>query len=287
MDCGRQFSKKTYGLNVLPAWVQPAYKDYTIKRQVFINLQETYHKSPKTIRKYFDMFSPVHGEIVVPTHSVALIMDATYFGRSYGILVCRAESKNIFWKEIQNEKAQDYIDCVRTIELAGGIFNCFVIDGKRGVKEALLRHYPSIPVQYCQFHQLQTITQRLTKNPKLEPGKELRKLALTITRTTKVQFEADLQSWYGRWDVFLKERTYSLDMKRKWRYTHERLRSAFFSLQRNIPWLFTYEQYPHLHIPNTTNSCDGSFSHWKNKVKIHRKLAKQRRKKMIDVLLEQ
>ena len=38
-------------------------------------------------------------------------------------------------------------------------------------------------------------------------------------------------------------------------------------------------------IPNTTNSCDGSFAHWKQKVKIHRGLRKDRRNKMINYLL--
>lgn len=166
-------------------------------------------------------------------------------------------------------------------------FSGFVIDGKRGVKEALLRGFPSVPVQYCQFHQIQTVTQKLTKNPKLEAGKELRNLALTLTKTMRVVFEHELEQWYIRWDLFLKERTYSPDTKRQWRYTHERLRSAFFSIKRNLPWLFTYLEDPKRNIPNTTNTCDGSFSHWKNKVKIHRKLAKHRRKKMIDVLLEQ
>ena len=55
--------------------------------------------------------------------------------------------------------------------------------------------------------------------------------------------------------------------------------------QNFMPYLFTYLKYPELNIPNTTNSCDGSFAHCKNKVKIHRGLRKDRRKKMIDYLL--
>jgi len=66
----------------------------------------------------------------------------------------------------------------------------------------------------------------------------------------------------------------------------ERLRSAFRSLRTNLPYLFTCKDLPELDIPNTTNSCDGSFAHWKQKIKIHRGLAKHRRKKMINFLLE-
>ncbi|MFH1298502.1 MAG: hypothetical protein ABII07_01630 [Patescibacteria group bacterium] len=39
-------------------------------------------------------------------------------------------------------------------------------------------------------------------------------------------------------------------------------------------------------MPNTTNHCDGLFSHIKQKVLIHRGISKQRRKKMIDYMLE-
>jgi len=44
-----------------------------------------------------------------------------------------------------------------------------VIDGRRGVREMLERK--GIPVQHCQFRQLQTKTQCLTKRPNLAPTK--------------------------------------------------------------------------------------------------------------------
>jgi hypothetical protein len=213
-------------------------------------------------------------------------MDATYFGTSYGILVCRSEAKNVHWKEVRNETVADYLDCVYVLQAAGMQFSGFVIDGKRGVREGLLRSFPGVPIQYCQFHQLQIVTKCLTKRPKLQAGKELKCVAHTLTTTTRAQFKDQLQQWYERWEEFIQERTYGSNTKRKWRYTHEKLRSAYYSMKRNLPWLFTYLEYLENAIPNTTNTCDGSFSHWKNKVKIHRKLAKQRRKKMIDTLLE-
>lgn len=51
-------------------------------------------------------------------------------------------------------------------------------------------------------------------------------------------------------------------------------------------YLFTYQNKPALGMPNTTNHCDGLFSHIKQKVLIHRGISKQRRKKMIDYMLE-
>jgi len=65
-------------------------------------------------------------------------------------------------------------------------------------------------------------------------------------------------------------------------YTHERLRSAYWSLRRNLPWLFTFEQYAELEIPNTTNALDGSFSDLKNKLRNHNGLSLERKKRFID-----
>lgn len=267
-------------------WVRRAYDDYTKRRQTYNDLRTTYGKDPKTLRKYFDAHGAATGEIIVEKNPINLLMDATFFRRMDGILVCRANRRNLYWKEIASEKVEHYGTCLDVLEAAGYRFQSFIIDGRKGVRTLLQQRYPDIPVQLCQFHQIQTITLKLTKRPKLQVGKELRSIALTLTQTTRKEFTALLDQWYEQWGTFLKERTYSAERKRRWRYTHERLRSAYFSLRRNLPWLFTYQDHPALHIPNTTNSCDGSFSHWKNKVALHRGIQRQRRKKMVDYLLE-
>lgn len=224
--------------------------------------------------------------MIIPDAPVNLIMDATFFTRSDGIMVARANSRNLYWFPIPSEKVEHYGQCLDTLEAAGYTFLSFTIDGRQGVRKMLQERFPCIPIQHCQYHQLQTITQKLTQRPKLPAGKELRAIALTLAYTSRELFTAALDAWYERWESFLKERTYSPDRKRGWRYTHEKLRSAYFSLRRNLPWLFTYLDHPDLHIPNTTNSCDGSFAHWKNKVEIHRGIRKDRKKKMVDYLLE-
>lgn len=144
--------------------------------------------------------------------------------------------------------------------------------------------FPACPVQHCQFHQKQTVQKYISKNPKLPASKELQFIVKKLTKSTEKEFENLLFTWHKKWNNFLKEKSINLETGRK-RYTHTRLRSAYFSLKRNSPYLFTYLKFPELKIPNTTNSIDGSFSHWKNKVKLHRGLRPDRRKKMIDYLL--
>ncbi|MEW6408460.1 MAG: hypothetical protein AB1465_07440, partial [Patescibacteria group bacterium] len=57
------------------------------------------------------------------------------------------------------------------------------------------------------------------------------------------------------------------------------------SITKNLPILYTYQKYPELNIPNTTNSLDGTFSHLKDMLRIHRGLKRTQKLKMIDEIL--
>jgi len=248
-------------------------------------LKDRYHRSPRTIRKHFDQYDPVTGEFRIIKKPINLILDATFFKRGEGVLVARADGRNLFWMNIETEKVDNYQELLEVLLNAEYTFQSFVIDGCSGVRQLLERRFPFIPIQFCQFHQIKIITRYLTTRPKLEASKQLKKIVGELTTTSKSRFLRKLSKWYRRWDNFLRERTINPETDRK-RYKHRRLRSAYFSLQRNLPYLFTYRKYLYLKIPNTTNSCEGSFSHWKPKVKIHRGISPKRKRKMIDYLLE-
>jgi hypothetical protein len=145
------------------------------------------------------------------------------------------------------------------LEKQGFVIQAVVINGKRCLKSVFL----DIPIQMCHFHQTAIVTRYLTKRPKLEAGKELKEITLSLTKSNEKEFTILLNNWFEKWKEFLKERTVNSETG-KWFYTHKRLRSAYRSLKTNLPYLFTYQKYPELNIPNTTNSLDGTFSHFKS-----------------------
>ncbi|MDP3900089.1 MAG: hypothetical protein Q8Q23_03350 [bacterium] len=151
-----------------------------------------------------------------------------------------------------------------------------VLDGKRGVKEV----FSGLPVQLCHFHQVAIIKRYLTSKPKLPAGVELWRIALTLAETTEKKFVKQLDDWHQKQETFLKEKTIN-PITGKWFYTHKRVRSAYRSLKTNLPYLFTYQKYPKLYIPNTTNSLDGSFNTLKTLLRNHRGMGKKNRYKMI------
>ena len=163
----------------------------------------------------------------------------------------------------------------------GYSFSSFTIDGRKGVIQLLKARYPNIPIQLCQFHQAQIIRRYLTNNPKTLCGQELKSIVSCLTQTTLEVFQSLVETAQEKYSDFLKERNEQHQFK------HRHLRSAFRSLKTNIPYLFTCKKFPELNIPNTTNSCDGSFAHWKQKIKIHRGLKKNRRNQMVNFLLKQ
>jgi transposase-like protein len=180
----------------------------------------------------------------------------------------------------------EYDQCLDALEAMEYHFSAFVVDGRRGVRHLLQKRYPETPIQFCQFHQVQIMKRYLPRRAKTQAAQQLRSLALTLSHTTRAVLEHSLSLWHEEHHAFLKEKTINPKTGR-WQYTHRRLRSAYRSLQGNLLYLFTYQEHPELNIPNTTNHCDGLFSHIKQKVLIHRGISKSRRMKMIDYLLEQ
>ena len=145
--------------------------------------------------------------------------------------------------------------------------------------------FSGLPVQMCQFHQKQIVKRYLTAKPKLEASQELKAITAKLSSIDEEKFSAELRCWYDKWNNFLKQKTTDQNTGR-WCYTHKRLRSAYRSLNTNLPYLFTYQKFPELHIPNTTNSLDGFFNRLKSLVHVHRGMNTQRRKRIIVEILK-
>jgi len=262
-------------------WVSLAYKDYSVGRQTLSDLALRYNCSIRTLRRHFDHHAPASPAMAVAEEPVALTFDGTFFGRGYGLMIYRAAGRNIFWQEMASETLAIMEQGLHHLSAQGWCFSSITIDGRKGTISLIKRLFPAVPIQLCIFHQKAIVRRYLTSKPKTPCGKEIRSLISFLTFIDEPLFLAclsDIKEGYGD---FLKERNEQRQIK------HRKLRSALRSLTTNAPFLYTSQRHPELNIPTTTNSCDGSFAHWKNKVKIHRGLRKHRRAKMIKSLLAQ
>lgn len=256
---------------------------YAFDGRSVASLAREYKLSPGCIRTQLKAYAPPR--VTHKPRVVAVIMDVTYFG-DWGILVVidpyanesLGENTVLYYAPIRGtERTIDYEVATDTIESMGYSIIMATIDGRRGVKQML--ESKGIPVQYCQFHQLMTITQCLTKRPRLVQNIELRAIALTLKTSNEAALEGALAGWHDKHGKWLKER----DIVTK-RYAHVRTRRAYFSLCRNLPNLYTYyddymQEYAketNKKLANTTSPLDGRFGVWKDKLIQHRGASKQR-----------
>ncbi len=262
---------------------QELHHAYVWKRQTLTQLAEREGRSTKWIKKQIDQAERTEDELV--PQSTVVATDTTFWGRHYGVTVFRSPTlkKNLWCAEVGTETPEVYARGYRELKAKGWNIVGAVIDGRRGVTGV----FDGIPVQICQFHQVKTVTTYLTRKPKTIAGQELRAITLRLTRSTESEFTTYLDEWYERWKDFLNERTpCSCCKEKRWPYTHRKLRAAYRSLMANLPYLFTYQKYPELNMPNTTNCLDGMFSQLKNRLAVHRGLSRERRYKLIREILK-
>jgi hypothetical protein len=208
-----------------------------------------------------------------------VLMDTTYFGRAFGVMVFKdsISGKYLLKQYVKTETKQGYLSGIEEIRRRGIFIQSIICNGRKG----LFHLFENTPVQMCQFHQIQIINRYLTRKPKTQAAIDLRALSLTLTKVSKAPFLHSMEQWYAKWEFYLKERSINPATGKSY-YTHKRLRSAWLSLKRNLPWLFTFEDFKELMIPNTTNGLDGSFADLKNKLRNHNGLSITRKKKFID-----
>ncbi|MDK4635424.1 transposase [Kingella kingae] len=195
-----------------------------------------------------------------------MFLDTTYFGHTFGALVLMdSVSKQVLSVDIvAYETNQLYYQAIQKLKDNNMIIQSIICDGRKGLPQL----FADIPVQLCQFHQVQTVIRYLSNKPKSLAAEQLRALTLTLTKSSFSSFQAALNSLYRQHKQYVNERTINAETG-KTHYTHKRLRSVYLSLKRNLPLLFTFEQYPELFIPNTTNLLESRCAGLKSALNHH------------------
>jgi len=244
-----------------------------------------YEYSREWIQNKIHHFSP---EIKTrKPRAVTIIIDATFFGKrrdKLGLIV----AKDVLLKEpiaynfIETETKEVYQNLITQIVDKGFIINAVILDGKPGI----ISLFKGIPIQMCHFHMKAIITRKLTRNPKLQSSIELKNIVSYLDKVSACRFKYMLLAWHNRHALFLNEKVDD-NSKRGWHYKHRKLRSAYKSLIKFAPYLFTYQKYPQLNIPTTTNHLDGGcFSPLKDLLRVHRGIGIEMKCKLIVYFLE-
>lgn len=172
-----------------------------------------------------------------------------------------------------------------------------VCDGQKGILLAIARCWPQARVQRCIFHVWQNIRVKLTLHPHTEAGRELLQLTRDLWQVKSLEQAADwqqqLEAWHEQHGEFIRERTdkdTSESGKRRWWYTHGRLRSAYYQLSKLLRdnQLFTHLEAELLTktdqlIPRTTNYVEGGInSQLRTKLKLHRGMSEDHQRRLVE-----
>jgi len=248
-------------------------------------LSERYGRSRRWIQEEIHRYEPTLKRRI--PRAVTLVMDATFFGKreeKFGLLVAMdsASSEPIAYDFIVGETKESYRRLIDQIRKDGFGIQAVVLDGRPGISAL----FPGIPVQMCHFHMQAILTRKLTRNPKLEASRSLKALSASLDRYTQEEFTRTLENWHTGYANFLKEKSIN-EVTGSWQYKHRAIRSAYFSLKRFLPLLYTYKNHPELNIPNTTNHLDGGcFSPLKSLLQVHRGISRELKRKLIIAFLE-
>lgn len=268
--CGKQFLG---GNRIDPAIL---WREYSELKQTYAQLAERYGCSPRTIKRKLDAYAPPKGT-ATPGRAV-VVMDTTYWGRKYGVMLFKdaLTGRDLLWYFVKNETNALYAQGIADLESMGYEIPALVFDGRKG----LPKMFPDKMVQLCQFHQQKTVRKYITKHPKTEAAVELKEIVDLLTKTDKESFEGMFGQWCTKWDGYLRERTTDPETGKS-HYTHKKLRSAYLSVRRNLPLLFTWYDNIEMGIPNTTNLIDGHFSQLKRMLRNHNGMKRKRRNKLV------
>lgn len=272
-DCGRQFlgGRRRDKSQIIT--------DYIEGKQTLEQLAVKYGVNEKTIRRDLEGMRHVHK--IAKYKDVTVQMDTTYWGRSFGLMVIRdALRGNVLWhKHVRHETVAQYVEGVNWLRSNGFRIYGAVIDGMKGLPQAL----KPVPVQMCQFHQMLIVRRYLTQDPEIEASRNLLELVNGMTVTDKESFIGAFNEWYDKYRDVVNERVHDGRIRRRTPpYMRPRLRSAYLSVKRNIPLLWTFYDHPETGLPNTNNALEGLFSDLKTKVRVHSGISREHREKLLD-----
>lgn len=274
-DCGRRFDG---GIRRDKSQV---ITDYIEGKQTVRQLASKYKVSCKTISR--DLTGMRYVQKISKEKHVIIQMDTTYWGRNFGLMVIKDSlRKRILWRKyVTHETIRDYLEGVEWLREHGFKIFGVVCDGMAGLIKALSLRYP---VQMCQFHQQMIVRRYLAEDPDIEAAKALLKLTNSMAEMDMESFVGAFEEWHDKYKCIIDERVHDKRMKTP-PFMRPRLRSAYLSLKRNMPYLWTFYKYHDRVIPNTNNGIEGIFSDIKSKVRVHSGISKEHRRKLIDEYL--
>ncbi len=246
-------------------------------RWLFSKESQTEHALPaRTLRRrnelMWSLWPPVPfiDEIYDVVH-----LDGIHLHRDAVVLIAVASGRVIGWYVARNETSAAWGHLMARISPPLTV----VVDGGGGILKALRAHWPDAKVQRCLFHVCMNISALTGLKPRLQAGKQLRGLAIRLSRVTNEKSAVEWLVSYNQW-----EQEYAAFLDEKSTYAdgtiadqHQRLVKARRMIRRHIRegYLFTFLEPPEgcsEPIPSTNNLIESCNARIRDMLRHHRGL---------------
>lgn len=215
---------------------------------------------------------PLAPPVGVKRHTV--MADGTYMAHGWCLIVAIDGNTGevLDWQWCAHESKAAYTALFSRIPAP----DVLVTDGLRGASAACREAWPGTRIQRCLVHVRRDTRVDLTSRPKLEAGRELKRLSDALARVHDaegaVRWGEALNAWRMRWKAFVDERTYARDepsdpraSRQEWWWTRGRLRRCYRRLERlfrdGVLFAFLDPKLPAgVPVPSTTNRLEGGVN---------------------------
>ena len=255
------------------------FERWILGKQTISQLSGSSGYEEKSLRRLFDSYlkNYPHWE-VSRREKVNLLIDGTYFVNKVCLVLYRDQrvKATLSYRLSDGEWESELLEDLNNILSIGIEIESVTCDGLSNIIKSVRKSSPNTIIQRCIVHIQRECLLWLTKYPKSEAGRELRKIVQLIhtikNREQWGYWVVSLIRWEEKYRDFLNEKSYKEETNRYW-YTHKLLRRAFIHIKRALPDMFRYLDNPN--IPSNTNALESFFGHLKQNISLHRGLSKE------------
>lgn len=220
-----------------------------------------------------------------PAEKVNLLIDGTYFTNKVCLVLYQDNNVKAtqLYRLTDNEWQEQIIEDLNNLLRLGIRIESVTCDGGQSIIKAVRRCAPEAIIQRCTVHVQRECLTWLTRNPKSEAGRELRRIVCRLNsiadRRQWGEWTVSLVRWEERWREYLNQKTLPDDDHGRGWFTHKMVRKSFVHIRRALPDLFHYLE--NCDIPKSTNSLESFFGHLKTNLRAHRGLSREHFKNYI------
>ncbi len=209
---------------------------------------------------------------------VNLLIDGTWFPNKLCLVLYRNETvkSTLFYRLTDDEWEDEMVEDLRNIQSLGIEIESVTSDGGANIIKSVRKACPNATRQRCLAHIQRECLTWLTKHPKSEAGRSLRRIVTLVckiqTRNDMLYWKQMLSEWHDQHVGYLNDKTVNESSHTEW-FTHKMVRKAYVHIRRALPDMFRFLDNPR--IPKTTNALESYFGHLKENISLHRGLSKK------------